>query len=292
MNSTKLEHVLRELGHGFRRSLRSHLAPVVLMGIALFVFGLFLLGTSNLQRVIQAAQEKVGITVYLRDDSGEADRTRLTDLLGKLGGVRAVRYVSEDEALENFRRTLGGRAYLLEGVEGNPLPASFELALYDDWKTLERIRSLVSEVEWQGGVESVVFGESWVGKLERWIYFFVAVDLFFGIVLGVATVLVVENTMKLAMADRKDTIEVLRIVGATPGQIRLPYLLEGALLGLGAAALALLLLSESHRFASERLSGILFLGPGGVVLFCCIGAGLGAAGTLLSLRRYMRMPRP
>ncbi|MFH1681841.1 MAG: ABC transporter permease [Candidatus Eisenbacteria bacterium] len=288
MVSTRVEHVFRELGCGFRRSLRSHLAPVVLMGVALFVFGLFLLGTKNLQKVIRLAQQKVGITVYLRDDATEADQTRLTDLFSRLGGVSGARYLSPEDALEGFRQTLGPRAYLLEGVEGNPLPASFELELYDDWKTLERIRSLASEVELQGGVESVVFGENWVGKLERWIYFFVAVDLFLGIVLGLATILVVENTMKLAIADRRDTIEILRLVGATPTQIRLPYLLEGAILGFTAALLALLILRESHSFASARLPGVLFLDPFGVFSFLLIGGALGAGGTLLSLNRYLR----
>jgi cell division transport system permease protein len=291
LTSTRIEHVLRELGYGFRRSLRSHLAPVVLMGVALFVLGLFLLGTRNVQRVVQSVQEKVGVTVYLEEGTGPEERARLTDLLSRLGGVRGVRYVAEEEALLSFRRTLGSRSYLLDGVEGNPLPASFELELYDDWKTLDRIRALAGEIEWQPGVESVVFGESWVGKLDKWIYFFVAFDLFLGTVLVIATLLVVENTMKLAMADRRDTIEVLRIVGATPGQIRLPYMLEGALLGLAAAVLALLLLGESHRFASERLAGILFLGPAGVTLFLVLGGGLGAGGTLLSLRRYLGMQR-
>jgi cell division transport system permease protein len=285
---TRIDYAARELGYGFRRSLRSHLAPVVLMAVALFVFGLFLLGTKNLQKVVRLAQEKIGITVYLRDGTGEEDLARLADLFSRLGGVRSARYLSPDDALEEFRRTLGPREYLLEGVDGNPLPASFDLELYDDWKTLDRIRALVSELEAESGVESVVYGENWVGKLETWIYFFVAVDLFLGIVLGVATLLVVENTMKLAVADRRDTIEVLRLVGATPTQIRIPYLLEGAILGLAAAVLALLLLRESHSFAASRLPGVLFLEPFGVFLFLLAGGALGAAGTLLSLNRYLR----
>ena len=291
MTGSGAEHLTRELFYGLRRSLRSHLAPVILMSIALFVFGLFILSTINLQRVIHLAQEKVGITIYLREDAGDGDRRRLTDLLSRLGGVKEVRYVSSEEALERFRETLGARAYLLEGVEGNPLPASFELDLYDDWKTLDQIEGLVAEVEKEGGVESVVYGESWVGQLERWIYFFIAIDLFLGVVLSLATVLVVGNTMKLAMADRKDTIDVLRLVGATPMQIRFPYLIEGAFLGAASAALALLVLFQSHGFAAKRLAGVLFLGPAGVVLFFLLGAMLGAGGTLLSIRRYLRVRR-
>lgn len=291
MTSTQFEHLAREFGYGLRRSLRSHLAPVILMAVAMFVFGLFLLGTKNLQMVIRLAQEKVGITIFLEDGAAEEDRTRLQNLLSRLGGVKGMRYVSEAEALQRFRDTLGPREYLLDGVEGNPLPASFELDLFDDWKTMDRIREIAREVERQPGVESVVFGEAWVGELERWIYFFVAVDLFLGAVIVFATLLVVGNTMKLAMADRRDTIEVLRLVGATRAQMRIPYLFEGALLGGSAAALALLLLRESHRFAADRLPGVLFLGLFGVVLFLALGAVLGGAGSLISLRRYMKEKR-
>lgn len=291
MTSTQFEHLIREFGYGLRRSLRSHLAPVILMAVALFVLGLFLLGTINLQMVIRLAQEKVGVTIYLEDGASEADRDHLRDLLSRLGGVRETRYVSEADALESFRETLGPRSYLLEGVEGNPLPASFELDLYDDWKTADRIREIAVEAERQPGVESVVYGEDWVAKLERWIYFFVAVDLFLGTVIVVATLLVVGNTMKLAMADRKDTIEVLRLVGATRMQIRIPYLFEGALLGGVSSGLALLLLTESHRFAAARLPGVLFLGPPGAIAFLLLGAALGAGGSLLSLRKYMKERR-
>ncbi len=291
MTGTLAGHLARELFYGLRRSLRSHLAPVILMSIALFVFGLFILSTINLQQVIHLAQEKVGITIYLRDDAGGGERTRLTDLLSRLGGVKEVRYVSEEEALDRFRETLGARAYLLEGVEGNPLPASFELDLYDDWKTLDQIEGLVAAVEKEGGVESVVYGESWVGKLERWIYFFIAIDLFLGVILSLATVLVVGNTMKLAMTDRKDTIDVLRLVGATPMQIRFPYLVEGAFLGVVSSGLALLILAQSYSFAAKRLAGVLFLGSTGVTLFLFLGALLGAGGALLSIRRYLRVRR-
>jgi cell division transport system permease protein len=169
------------------------------------------------------------------------------------------------------------------------LPASFELDLYDDWKTADKMSALAGQIQRQKGVESVVYGESWVEKLERWIYFFVAVDLFLGFVLGLSTLLVVGNTLKLAMADRRDAIEVLRLVGATRTQIRLPYLMEGAFLGLVSASLALFLLQGSHRFAAERLPGVLFLGEAGSVLFVLLGVVLGAAGAYVSIQKYLKV---
>ncbi|MBN1825148.1 MAG: ABC transporter permease [Candidatus Eisenbacteria bacterium] len=291
MTLTQIEHVFRELLYGLRRNLRSHLAPVTLMASALFVFGLFVIGTVNLRETIRIAQERVGIAIYLRDDADEADRAELEEVLSRLGGVRAVRYRTKEEALESFRATLGSRAYLLEGVEGNPLPASFELDLYDDWKFADRMGAMAEEIRRMPGVDVVVWGESWVESLERWIYFFVAMDLFLGAALGVSTLLVVGNTMKLAIEGRRDAIQVLRLVGARPWQIRLPFLMEGALLGLLAAAIALFLLDRSWRFAVERLSGVLFLGGGGAAAFLLFGAVLGGCGSLLSLHRYLRVKR-
>ena len=291
MTLTQIEHVLRELLYGLRRSLRGHLAPVTLMAAALFVFGLFLIGTVNLRETIRLAQEKVGITIYLRDDADDEDRAELEEVLRRLGGVRGVSYRTKEDALDSFRETLGRRAYLLEGVEGNPLPASFELELYDDWKFADRMDEMAEAIRRMPGVDSVVWGESWVESLERWIYFFVAMDLFLGVALGVSTLLVVGNTMKLAIEGRRDMIQVLRLVGARPWQIRLPFLMEGAMLGLLAGAIALFLLDRSWRFAVERLSGVLFLGNGGTAAFLLLGAVLGGAGSLLSLRRYLRVRR-
>jgi len=288
LSATQLEHLFREFFHGMRRSARSHMAPAVLMAVALFLLGLFLLGTINLQSVIRLAHERVGITVYLEDGASDDDRSHLKNLLSRWGGIQAVRYVSETEALQEFRSTLGGKAYLLEGVEGNPLPASFELDLYDDWKTATKMSELADEIRRQKGVESVVYGESWVAKLERWIYFFVAVDLFLGLVLGLSTLLVVGNTLKLAMADRRDAIEVLRLVGATRSQVRIPYLMEGAFLGFISALLALFLLHMSHQFAVERLPGVLSLGKAGGILFLLLGVVLGAGGAHLSIHKYLK----
>ena len=98
-----VEHFLREIGSGVRRSIGSHLAPVVLIAVALFILGLFLAGTRNINEVIRYAQAKVGVTVYLAADATDAEKKELNDWLPKLGGVRAVTFRSEEEALEKFK---------------------------------------------------------------------------------------------------------------------------------------------------------------------------------------------
>ena len=263
----------------------------MLMAVALFVLGLFIVGTINLQETIRLAQEKVGITVFLHKGVAEDTRSELVDLVSRLGGVRAVSFVSEEEALKIFRQNLGGRSYLLDGVDGNPLPASIELTLFDDWKFTDRMSLLAVEIQKMDGVESVVYGESWLSSLERWIYFFVALDLFLGIVLGLSTLLVVGNTMKLAIEGRKDTIQVLRLIGAKNIQIRIPFMLEGAFLGFCASGIAILLLERNYQFAVQRLSGVLFLDATSIAGFVLLGGVLGGGGALLSLRKYLKVER-
>lgn len=288
---SRLEHLCREFLYGIKRSIGSHLAPVVLIAVALFILGLFLTGTRNINELIHIAHSKVGITIYLADDATEEEREGLQEWLPKLGGVRTVVYCSKEEALDKFREELGGRSYLLEGVGANPLPASFEADVYDDWKTAEKMADLTSRIMEAAGVESVVYGENWVGQLEKWIYFVVALDLFLGIVLGVSTLLVVGNTMRLALEGRKDTVEVLRLVGASNTQIRLPFLAEGALIGLLASSLAFALLYKTWDFAADRLTGVLFVGPGGAVFFFLLGGALGACGSLLCINKYLKVRR-
>lgn len=288
---TQFEHLLREFGFGLRRSIRGHLAPVMLMAVALFVLGLFIVGTINLQETIRLAQEKVGITVFLHKGVEEETRTELVDLVSRLGGIRDVSFVSEEEALRMFRQNLGRRSYLLEGVDGNPLPGSIELTLFDDWKFTDRMSILAVEIRKMEGVESVVYGENWISSLERWIYFFVAMDLFLGIVLGLSTLLVVGNTMKLAIEARRDTIQVLRLIGARNIQIRIPFMLEGAFLGFLSSGLALFFLERNYQFAVQRLSGVLFLDVPSIAGFFLLGGVLGGGGALLSLRKYLKVER-
>ncbi len=291
MTLSHIEHVVREFFYGTRRSLKSHLAPVIIMSVALFILGLFFVGTANMQEVIRLAHAKVGLTAYLAGGTTSEERSRLRETIQSMPGVLAVDYVSNDEALQRFQRQLGGRSYLLEGVQGNPLPAALEVEVYDDFKTADRMSALAAAIGGGNGVDSVIYGEDWIGQLERWIYFFVAVDLFLGLVLGLSTLLVVGNTMKLALESRKDTIQVLRLVGATRFQIRLPYLFEGAILGLLASGLAWLCLYQTWQFAVARLAGVLFLGTSGVLLFFLLGGALGATGSMISLHKYLKVSR-
>jgi cell division transport system permease protein len=284
-----LEFLIDEVRIDLRRGGIVRGAPIVIIAVTLFVLGMFLVVTVNLRKGILVAQEKVQMVVFASDESVEAIET-LRDGLSQIPGVRDARFVSREEALERFRRDLGDKRELLEAVESNPLPASFELAIFDDFKSAEQMAAIAAAAESLPSVEGVRYGEDWVGRLERLIVFSVLLDLFLGILLGISTILSVANTLKLALRERRDAIEVMRLVGASDNAIRGPVFTEGALLGILASALAAAALYACYALLTGRIPELAFLGPPTLAAFLATGALLGGLGGLLALERILKEP--
>ncbi len=287
MRLASLDFLLHEVREDLRRGGVARAAPIVIIAITLFVLGLFLVVTVNLRKGIVIAQGKVEMVVFAADESAES-LAAIEAGLGEIGGVREVRLVTREVALERFRRDLGDRPELIDAMTSNPLPASFEVAIYDDYKSPARLTVLAAAAQALPGVESVRYGEEWVGRLQRLIVFSVLIDLFLGALLGVSTVVSVANTLKLALLHRRESIEVMRLVGASDGAIRGPVFVEGALLGMVAAGLAALGLYGCYSFLAQRIPELAFLGPALLTAFVAAGGTIGGFGSLLALERLLK----
>lgn len=257
------------------------------MGLSLFVFGIFLLITVNLRAAIAAVQRQVEIAVYLREDVREAELRSLDAFLREHPGILDVRYMPRDEALAEFRAELKEREYLLEALEANPLPDTFEVTLYDDWKTTERINEVAELIQGMAGVDEVKYGAEWVGRLNRIIVAAILADLFLGAVVAFSSLLVVANTVKLTLIARREMIELMKMVGATAGVIRRPFLIEGVLKGILAALLAGSLLSILTLVLTRRIPEVQPLSAVHFLAFVLFGACLGAIGSMASLQGYL-----
>jgi cell division transport system permease protein len=287
MRLASLDFLLHEVREDLRRGGAPRLAPIVIIAITLFVLGLFLVVTVNLRKGIVVAQGKVEMVVFAADEKPETLAAIEVALVG-INGVREVRFVSREVALERFRRDIGDRPELIDAMTSNPLPSSFEVAIYDDFKSPVRLAVLAATAQTLPGVESVRYGEEWVGRLQRLIVFSVLLDIFLGVLLGISTVVSVANTLKLALLHRRESIEVMRLVGASDGAIRGPVFVEGALLGMFAAGLAALGLYGCYSFLSGRIPELAFLGPAMLSAFILAGGTLGGFGSLLALERLLR----
>jgi cell division transport system permease protein len=147
------------------------------------------------------------------------------------------------------------------------------------------------------GVGKVEYPEEWMEKFSLLVRGIEWAKWIFGGVLLVATLLIVGNTVKLAILARRDEIEIMQLVGAPPGLVRMPFVIEGMIQGLFAAALALAFLWLLFFFASSQLpptlglftdrAEIRFLETRSVMLLVILGWAMGAIGCLFSLNRFL-----
>jgi len=266
------------------------------MALALFVFGGFLIIQENLYRM--AAGWGSGMQLFAYLDGGLA-AAEVEPLLGRVAAypeVEKARFVSQKEAWESFRKSLGKQSGVIEGLSADALPASFEIALKPTARDPASVAGVARRLRAERGVVQVDYPEEWTEKLSLLLISIEAAKWIFGGVLLIAALFIVGNAAKLAIAARREEIEVMQLVGAPPGAIHLPFIVEGLVQGLAGAVLSLLLLWALLALASAELSYMLglfsiqqirFLRPEICAWLLILGCSIGAAGSFFALRRQL-----
>lgn len=289
MRSTQVHYLVREGITGLLRRRLSGSVAIMIMGAALLTLSIFSLVTINLDQLLQTVRGDIDIVAYLEDSIHPEDQARLQRDLAATDGVRFVRYVSREAAIERFRIELGDDAELLDALNANPLPASFELALDGEGQDADQVQALTSMISGYPGVEEVVAQIAWVQRLDRIARTFSMVTLVIGLIVLVSSVFVISNTVRLTVEERADQIEIMKLVGATDAFIRMPFVLTGGLQGLVAGCIAMAVLVFAHSVVSGHLPQIFFFGRGQLVGFALLSASLGAFGSYVALRRHLKL---
>ncbi len=265
---------------------------VVTIGVTLVLVGAFALLLQNMEELLDRFGDDLRVTAYLQPDvSGDALRALSARVRG-IPGVEAVEAVSQEEALERFRASVGAGSALLEGLEINPLPASLEITLSEDRRSAEGMQEVASAIEGLAGVESLSSGRDWVEGYLRAVSLVRSVGVGLGIILALATLLIVANTIRLGVYARRDELEILSLVGASRSFVQTPFLLEGVLQGAAGGAIALgMLYALFHlalpgfEFGLELIVGSAprFFSSAEALMVVVGGAGLGLFGSAAAL---------
>jgi cell division transport system permease protein len=205
----------------------------------------------NLYGSMERLATGASLMVALTDDAGPGRGIELAQELIKRKEVLSARYVPKEEALKRFRAQLDSRAGLLEGLSRNPLPNAVEVQLKPG---AAPVMVLANHLEGMSGVEEVVTSRPWMHQLEEAAQMMSEVGLVLGVLLLAGVVLVVANTVRLAVYMRQEDLEIMALVGASLGYIRRPFLWETALQCLAAAIMALLLVQGLLAFFAESVS--------------------------------------
>ena len=268
-------------------------AAILTITISLFLCAMFWLILVNLDANVSAVEDDLSVMVYLDDSvASKQDFQKMETLLHNIDGVDTVTLVTKDEGLASLSDRFGG-ADLEETLGGdNPLPDMYKLTA----RTAEDISSIAAAAEAIAGVSTVRYGEGTVEKLVALTNTLRKVGLAVMVMLALAALVLIALSIRLAIMGRRREIMVMKWVGATNNFIRWPFFLEGLLLGLFGAALAmvlcLLLYTKGAEYLHSAISFIqvlpleqVWLQTGAFVL----GAGLilGALGSLLPLSRFL-----
>jgi cell division transport system permease protein len=281
-----LYHLIQALS-GIKRAGFMSVACIIIMTFSLLILGIFLMATANLREVLKYAHEKVEVVVFLEDGVAESTTDSLATVIGAIHVVENIRFVGPPEALDRLKGDFGQKSYILDALEENPLPASFEVTLRSRYRFKDIGEGLAEQIAQMPGVEDVGYGKGWIERLEKIVRAIAFADIAIGLVVGIAAIVTVSYTVRLTLSARREAIRVLKLVGATDGFVMAPFLLEGAIHGLAAVVLSLVLMAIGHGVVDERVPQITFMTPGMVVSFVAFGVVVAVLGSWISLRAFI-----
>ena len=286
---------LRAGARGARERPLVFLLAVATMAGGLLVLGAYLLVVANLRGVLARAGEDLRLVAFteLRGAANDGAVTALDARIRAQEGVASLSYVAPAEAITRLRADLGQDAGVLDGLERNPLPGSFEIAPPRELRDPKELHALADRIAALPGVTEVRWGEPWVEGYARLVRIVEWVGVGLGAFLLLVLGAIVASTVRLSLHARADEIQIQRLVGAGGWFVRLPFCLEGALQGLLAAALALLVLRAAFALGLPLLGDALawalggrpavFFGAGEAAALVALGVLLGLGGALASL---------
>jgi len=206
-----------------------------------------------MESVIQRWAKNFGLVVYLNENISSDEEAALKNRFSQDSDIIETKYISKDLALKELSTTLGANTLILEGLNENPLPSSYELTLKSSLLAPEFVRKKALQIEQMKGVEEVLYGEKWLSSLYTISKTMKVGAVFIGCAIFIAITFITYSTIKIFFYRRKDEIETLKLLGATRVFIRLPFLLEGLTIGLLGGIISSLVIYSIYSFTSLKV---------------------------------------
>ncbi len=277
---------------------------ITTVAITLFIVGFFAVIVYDIQGIINSIKSDVELAVYLEDNISEELKKYIEQEVISWKETDAVRYISKEQALERFKKQNEGSDILKE-IEGNPLPASFEITLKNPEKIDQvALRFYDKDGNCIEGVDEVIYGRKYVNTLFSITAIIGTIAFLMVIALLLAAVVLIFNTIRLSIYDRRKEVEVMKLVGATNWFVRIPFLFEGFFEGFAGSVVSIILLYFICNFLlirgerlivdTMRIKELAVVGSGNFLSYTYIGVvvlgGLiGLLSSAIALRRYVKV---
>ncbi len=290
----------------FKRNLSTSIGSTITIFLSLFLVGLFFFANIMVDSIVESVEDRVSITAYVSDDASDEDIQTVMEWVEDLDYVETVGFTDKDEALENFRESMESNIDIIEQLDGdNPLPRSIDIDLTDP-QEVETVATLIENYDLFREIcddpddpsDSIMYGQRSVERLFSVTNIVRYTGIAAVVLLVFVTLIFINNTIRLAIMARRREIAIMRLVGATKGFIRGPFVMEGIVQAIIGTALAVLCLWMMQVFFSPYLVGIISWLPVQIsagefamvsVVLLIAGLLIGLFGSALAIRRYLKV---
>jgi cell division transport system permease protein len=259
-----------------------------MIALSLLVVGLFAIATHNIRRTLDRVEARVEVIAYLRDEADAAAVAAAQAEMKMVPSVREVRYISREQALTIAKTELPEFEQIFGNLDGNPLPASIEVAMQPQHGGAEAVLNVARRLTQYPFVEEVQFGREWLDKVYLLRDVATASALVLGGAFALVAALIIGGAIRIAVFARRDEISIMRLVGATDRFVRRPFELEGLIAGSVGGLLALLLTFVIYRAMSRSLFQLEWLPDSWVAAILALGGFLGFLASNIAVRRHLR----
>ena len=285
-----MRYAFEEAFSGLVRRRALTVVSVATIGASLGVFGLFFSIARAGRSLVDSLASKVQVVIYVSPDLADADRAALVARIKGQSAVKGVEERTAEEALTRFKALFPDLAAVPEEIGETPFPPSIEVSLKPELAPAPVVSNLIESWRKTAGVDDVHYDAILVSRLSAFVGLIKGLALVLGLVLAAASAFTIANVIRLSVYSREDEIEIMRLVGASKGFIRGPFLVEGSLSGafgglLASGLLALVLRKIIQALRGAQMGTTLAPTLGALDVFALVGIGalVGLLGSLVSL---------
>jgi len=289
---------IREGFRSLKRNSTMSAAAITSVIAALLVIGIFFIIVINIDYAATKLESQIEMMVYLEDGLSENIIDTMETEIRSINGVKSVEFISKDTALNNLEKNWGENSYLLEGLEGdNPLPDAFLITLSDP-SDASGVALSVSSIS---NIEKVVYGKEELANLLNATYVMRMSSVVIILILLFISIFIIANTIKLTLYARRREIGIMKYVGATDWFVRMPFIIEGIVVGMIGAVVSTVILGVGYYYCSglvkNQMIGFMSISlipfnqiiVSMVILLIIVGVVIGAVGSLISVRKFIKV---
>ncbi len=276
----------RDAFFAFRRAPLLTVLSITTIAFSLFAFGLFGLVTLNIRDALQKVEERVEIRAFVEDGTESEKLATAANTIAGYPEVASVDVVTKSEALKRARQELGEFS---DVFDADFLPASLDIRLRPGFRDPKTVRAVSDRVRLFPFVDDVRYGEEWITKLYRLRNIAAVVATALGLAFAVVAIIIIGATIRMAVLARSKEIRIMRLVGATDGFVRRPFLIEGFVKGVLGGVLALGLTWLAMELVQRYLNfQTAFFDRNLAIAGVLSGAIIGTVGSAVSVGRHLR----